>query len=187
MCAKGPDFRRFVWGEGHRIRGVSCEAADVAVTVTGGNGSRPPADDPEQSCVCFSYLYFLLNDLSHAGHLYMRSPTEWTSLRCLCILFRVVSTLQTIHLANFVFSGTTVHKPGIIDDEVILRSNGRVVFDAPQNQSWSDQTKKNFWRAEAGVSFYFVWNFEVRIEFWHYTTNLELYVWFSWFWTHLKM
>ena len=89
-----------------------------------GRGRRPPAaddDDPEQSCVCFSYLYFLLNDLSHAGHLYIRSPTEWTSLRCLCILFRVVSTLQTIHLANFVFSGTTVHKPGIID-EVILRS-----------------------------------------------------------------
>ena len=54
-------------------------AADVAVMVMG-RGRRPPAadddDDPEQSCVCFSYLYFLLNDLSHAGHLYIRSPTE---------------------------------------------------------------------------------------------------------------
>ena len=61
-----------VAGGGGGVGGcVSCEAADVAVTVTG--GSRP---DPEQICVCFSYLYFLLNDLSHAGHLYMRSPTE---------------------------------------------------------------------------------------------------------------
>ena len=135
-----------VAGGGGGVGGcVSCEAADVAVTVTG--GSRP---DPEQSCVCFSYLYFLLNDLSHAGHLYMRSPTEWTSLRCLCILFRVVSTLQTIHLANFVFPGTTVHKPGIID-EVILRSRflGGLFF--------VKSISRNFF-----VKMIFLWNFEVK-------------------------
>ena len=115
-----------------------------------GRGRRPPAaddDDPEQSCVCFSYLYFLLNDLSHAGHLYIRSPTEWTSLRCLCILFRVVSTLQTIHFANFVFSGTRVHKPGII---LLMRSFWFQVF---------------FWR-----------NFEVKQIFCHYCEPHDLCV-----------
>ena len=76
---------------------------------------------PVQLWICFTYLYFLLKDLSQVGHLCIRSPTEWTSLRCLCILFRVVSTWQTIHFANWP-PGTTVHKSAIILRSWTMRS-----------------------------------------------------------------